>query len=312
MLMVSQGWDAVSDLLIGSFADRTTTRFGRYRPWVAWSALPLGVAFVLAFTCPEWGPVGNLVWSCVTFNLLMLCYTANNIPYAALPNVMTDVPLERLRLMSWRFMLAMAAAFWVQTSTMAMVGRFGGANRSLGFTLTIGLYACVAVPLLWIAAAASRERHVHPPHVRRGIISEASRIVRHHEWIRLAVAACLLYICLALRGSTMLYYFQYYLSREDLFGRFNGVGMASVMAGIALANRWHAHSELGSSSERRCLWRHSLWEVWCWSTATRRRCYSSCTPYFKSSLVLPCRCYGQKSLRSPAPSPAKRTVMRPR
>ena len=98
MMLVTRVLDAVADPVMGTIADRTQTRWGHFRPYLLWFALPLAAAGVITFTTPNFGPSGKLVYAYVTYCLLMLLYTAVNIPYSALLGVMTPNSIERLSL----------------------------------------------------------------------------------------------------------------------------------------------------------------------------------------------------------------------
>ena len=94
LFLISRLWDAVNDPLMGALADRTNTRWGKFRPWVLWTAVPFGVIFVLTFTTPHFDMEGKLIWAYVTYIVLMMVYTANNIPYSAMTGVLTGDSIE--------------------------------------------------------------------------------------------------------------------------------------------------------------------------------------------------------------------------
>ena len=129
IVLVSRFLDAFTDPIVGALADRTNTRWGRYRPWILWTAVPLAIALVLCYTTPPFSTTGKIVWAIATYNLLMIIYAANNIPYCALSGVMTADSLERTSLSSWRFVCAMAAAFVVNTFTVNLVAHLAAAIR---------------------------------------------------------------------------------------------------------------------------------------------------------------------------------------
>jgi Na+/melibiose symporter-like transporter len=131
LFLLSRVIDAVSDPVMGVIADRTNTRWGKFRPWVAWSAIPFGVIAVLTFTTPDLSPQGKVIYAYTTYIALMLVFTASNIPYNALSGVMTSNSLERTSLSSWRMGLAMLAAFVVQVFSMPLVDYFGRGNESV-------------------------------------------------------------------------------------------------------------------------------------------------------------------------------------
>lgn len=224
--------DAVNDLVIGSLADRTHSRWGKYRPWMLATSVPLGISFWLAFAAPELSPGGKALWSAATFGLMIVLYGANNIPYSALGGVMSDDPVERVSIASWRFIFAMLAAFVVQAYTLHLIQYFGSGDVRRGYRTTIALWSAVTAVCGLAAFFMTRERVESAAPSRVSFKVGVGALLANRSWIALAGAALLVYVCLAIRGGAMLYYFQYVLDREELFGRFNAVGMAAAMVGI--------------------------------------------------------------------------------
>lgn len=232
MFLVSRLLDAVNDPIMGAIADRTNTRWGKFRPWVLWTAVPFAICFVLAYTTPDLSLFGKIIWAYVTYNLLMVTYTANNIPYSALTGVITSNGAERTSLVSWRFILAMSAGFLVQTFTLDLVKFFGGENEALGYQLTMGLWAAIAVVFFVVTFLTTKERVQPDPQQKTSFTADIRDLLGNRPWIALSVLTVFVFIYLAMRGGMLLYYFRYIVEREDLFGRFNGVGMLATMAGI--------------------------------------------------------------------------------
>jgi GPH family glycoside/pentoside/hexuronide:cation symporter len=235
ILMVSRVLDAASDPIVGVLADRTSSRWGRYRPWVFASAVPLAAALVLCYTAPDIGPTGKIVWAAATYNLLMLLYAANNIPYCALSGVITDDSEERTSLASWRFLCAMAATLAVNVFTLDWARKLGRGELQLGFPLMMGVWGLLAVSCFAITFLFTRERIKPAPQETFSIRERLTNLFRMGPWIVLFALAVLIYIQLSFRGSAMLHYFAHYLRREDLFGKFNGVGLCVTMVGVFLA-----------------------------------------------------------------------------
>ena len=241
LLLVSRVFDALSDPVVGALADRTNSRWGRYRPWILWTAVPMAVMLVLCYTTPQLDATGKLVWAAVTYNLLMIVYAANNIPYCALSGVMTGDSHERTSLASWRFVCAMAAALVVNMFTLDLVDYFSQGDAALGYQLTMGFWGALAIVFFVITFVFTKERIRPRPRQQSALRQDLADLFRNGPWIALFALAVLIYIQLALRGGSMLYYFKYYLKLENLFdwidnfGLFNGVGLAFTMVGIALA-----------------------------------------------------------------------------
>src|SRR5215475_4948407 len=147
LLLVARLWDAFFDPMMGVIADRTETRWGKFRPWVLWTALPWGIAMVLAYTNPGFNYLGTFLWAFITNVMLMTLYSANNTPYSAMMGVMTGDLRERTSLSSFRFVSAMIAQLIVGGFTLPLVAKLGGADKSKGWQLTIGLWAVICVVL---------------------------------------------------------------------------------------------------------------------------------------------------------------------
>ena len=158
LLLVGRLWDAVFDPMMGVMADRTKTRWGKFRPWVLWTAAPWGIAMVLAYTNPGWGVTGKLLWACVTNVLLMTLYSANNTPYSAMTGVMTGDVNERTSLSSYRFVAAMIAQLIVGGFTLPLVAKFGQGDNAKGWQMTMGLWAAICVVMFSITFLTTRER----------------------------------------------------------------------------------------------------------------------------------------------------------
>ena len=149
---------AVFNPVMGVIADRTNTRWGRFRPWLLWTALPFGVIGILTFTTPDLSAGAKLMYAWGTYLLLRLIYTANNVPYASLTGVMTDDPNERNSIASYRQLFANAAGFIVQSLAIPMVVFLGRGSSARGYQLTMGIFLVTSVLMFLIAFAVSKER----------------------------------------------------------------------------------------------------------------------------------------------------------
>jgi GPH family glycoside/pentoside/hexuronide:cation symporter len=160
LLLIVRLSDGITDIIMGMVADRTTSRWGKFRPWVLFSAPVLGAFMVLTFTTPGFGPTGKLIWAYVTYIGLTLAYTANNVPYSALMGVMTPSNVERTNLSAWRFAGAFSGGFLVMVGTPLLVARLGAGNDQLGYRNTMYLFAAILVVMLIITFASTKERVV--------------------------------------------------------------------------------------------------------------------------------------------------------
>jgi Na+/melibiose symporter-like transporter len=160
LLLIVRLSDGITDILMGMIADRTTSRWGKFRPWVLFSAPALGIFMVLTFTTPDLGGTGKLIWAYATYIGLTLAYTANNVPYSALMGVMTPSTAERTDLSSWRFAGAFLGGFLVMVGTPLLVARFGGGDDAMGYQYTMYLFAAALVIMLTITFVSTKERVV--------------------------------------------------------------------------------------------------------------------------------------------------------
>jgi Na+/melibiose symporter-like transporter len=228
LLLAGRLWDAFFDPLMGLLADRTRTRWGKFRPWILWTALPWGVAMVLAYTTPGFGATGKIAWACATNVLLMTLYSANNTPYSALTGVMTGDVNERTSLSSFRFVAAMIAQLIVGGFTLPLVAKFGQGNNAKGWQMTMSLWAVVCVGLFLVTFLATRER-IHPdPKQESSARKDLGQLLKNGPWIAMFILTLSHFIVLAMRGGTMVYYFQYYVDNGRLFDFLQKLGLTPV------------------------------------------------------------------------------------
>jgi len=217
LLLIGRVWDGFFDPFMGVVADRTKTRWGKFRPWILWSAVPFAILFVLAFTTPDFDAGGKLVYAYVTYILLMTIYSVNNLPYSALSGVMTGDVNERTSLSQFRFFFAMAASFLVQGLTLPLVAKLGGGDAAKGWQLTIGVFAALCVVFFVITFLSSRERILPDPKQKSSPKQDFADLLKNGPWISMFVLTLFLFITLALWGSAMYYFFTYYADKEALF-----------------------------------------------------------------------------------------------
>lgn len=235
LFLVVRVFDAFFDPLMGLVADRTETRWGKFRPWVLWTAVPFGIMGLLTFTTPDLSPQGKLVWAYTTYIVLMMVYSANNLPYSALSGVMTGNLADRTSLSSYRFVCAMLAQLVIQGAALPMVNYFGHGDNAKGYQFTIGLFSALAVVFFLITFATTKERIVVPPSQKSSVSQDLGDLVKNGPWVSLMVLTLVLFVTLALRGGVMLYYFKYFVQREDLFSLFNVLGTGATIVGVLLS-----------------------------------------------------------------------------
>lgn len=219
--------------VMGIIADRTKTRWGRFRPWLLWTALPFGVIGILTFTTPDMSPSAKLIYAWVTYLLLRVIYTMNNVPYAALTGVMTDDPNERNSITSFRQLFANTAGFIVQSLAIPLVAILGHGNNARGFQMTMGLFSIVSAVLFVVAFATSKERIEPDPAQEPSVKRDLGDLMKNGPFIALFLATTLYFAALVIRGSLMLPYFKYCSGNEFIFSWFNGFGLTALLVGVA-------------------------------------------------------------------------------
>ncbi|WP_418287188.1 glycoside-pentoside-hexuronide (GPH):cation symporter [Klebsiella aerogenes] len=163
MFLLARALDAISDPCMGLLADRTRSRWGKFRPWILFGAIPFGLVCVLAYSSPDLSHNGKLIYAAVTYTLLTLLYTVVNIPYCALGGVITDNPTQRISLQSWRFVLATAGGMLSTVLMMPLVNFIGGEDKALGFQGGIAVLSVVAFLMLAFCFFTTKERVEAPP-----------------------------------------------------------------------------------------------------------------------------------------------------
>ena len=225
MLLVGRLWDAFFDPMMGVLADRTNTRWGKFRPWVLWTAVPWAVVMVLAYTVPGFGYAGTIAWVAITNIALMTLYSANNTPYSALSGVMTGDSNERTSLSSYRFVAAMLAQLIVGGFTLPLVAKFGHGNNAVGWRMTMTLWAVVCVVCFVITFATTRERIQPPPQQKTDAWADLTNLFGNGPWIAMFVLTLSHFVFVAMRGGTMFYYFNYYVDQAHLFDFLQRLGL---------------------------------------------------------------------------------------
>jgi len=239
LLLVGRFWDAFFDPMMGTIADRTNTRWGKFRPWVLWTALPWGVMMVLAYTSPGFAAPWKIAWACLTNVALMTLYSANNTPYSAMTAVMTGDVNERTSLSSYRFVAAMIAQLIVGGFTLPLVAKFGGGDTARGWQMTMGLWAVVCVVLFVITFASTRERIQPDPKQKTSPREDFGNLLKNAPWIAMFILTLAHFTMLAMRGGTVFYYFQYYIDHDRMYEFLQGLGLAGS-AGASGGGVWHS------------------------------------------------------------------------
>jgi len=234
LLLVCRYWDGITDYIMGLIADRTRTRWGRFRPWVLWTALPFGVMTVLTFTTPDLDYSSKLIYAYATYSGLILVYTANNIPYSALTGVISADPAERTSLSSYRFIFAFLGGIITQGFNIYLVAFFGAGNDIRGYQMTMTLFAALSVALFVITFLTTRERVQPAASENPSILEDSKDLIRNKAWLMLFGIGVLWVTFTTLKQGVTLFYFKYYLNDMSLAPPFMILGLLAAMAGAAL------------------------------------------------------------------------------
>jgi sugar (glycoside-pentoside-hexuronide) transporter len=190
---------------------------------------------VLTFTTPDLSPAAKLAYAYATYIVLMMVYSANNLPYSALSGVMTGDVAERTSLSQYRFVGAMLSQLVIQSLALPMVNALGGGDDARGYRLTMTVFGVLAAVFFVVTFATTRERILPAPDQKSSIRQDFVDLFKNGPWLAMFVLTILLFVTLALRGGVMLYYFKYFVRREDLFSIFNLFGTGATIVGVILS-----------------------------------------------------------------------------
>ncbi|MCC9063530.1 MFS transporter [Flavobacterium piscisymbiosum] len=248
--------------IIGVLADRTNTKWGKFRPWILITAIPLGVIALLAFSTPDFSYHGKVIYAVVTYTLLLLFYASNNLPYSALSGVITGDMSERNSLSSYRFVAVMFAQFFVQVFMLGIIKSAGNGDKAIGIEKVMTALAIIGTIMLLITFLTTKERIIPKPEQKSSIKEDLSDLMKNKPWVIMLTLTTLVFITLAMKGGAYVYYFENYVNKEQLaifiqpildilsniglnhfgndpvsagFGLFNAGGIIFMIVGITLS-----------------------------------------------------------------------------
>jgi Na+/melibiose symporter-like transporter len=234
--------------LVGVLADRTNSRWGKFRPWILYTAVPMGVVALLAFSTPNFEYKGKLIYAAVTYTLLLLLYASSNLPYSALSGVLTGDMGERNSLSSYRFVAVMFAQFFVQVFMLPIIIYAGHGDKAAGIESVMTWMAITGTVLLLITFLSTRERIVPSPEQKSSIKDDLSDLSKNRPWLIMLTLTILVFITLAMKGGSYVYYFYNFVDQPALakfispvIATLNGLGINffgsdPVSAGLGLFN----------------------------------------------------------------------------
>lgn len=218
---------AFDDPIMGLIADRTQTRWGKFRPYLLWGAIPYGICGYLMFAGPNLGPSGKLVYAYITYALMLTSYTVINVPYSSLLGVISPSSRTRTVASSFRFVGAFAGALLISLFVRPLVKQLGGGNEMRGFQMTMAIFAVVSVLMFWCTFATTRERVTPPPGQKTNVWEELRELFHNWPWVMLLVTSVLSTTFVALRSGSTLFYFKYVVG-DDGTPLFLGLDRSTV------------------------------------------------------------------------------------
>lgn len=266
IVMLSVGLVAafIFNPIIGILADRTNSRWGKFRPWILFTAIPLGVIAFLAFSTPHFAYKGKLIYASVTYTLLLLMYASSNLPYSALSGVLTGDMGERNSISSYRFVAVMFAQFFVQVFMLPIIEYAGGGDKAVGIESVMTWMAAIGTIMLLLTFLTTRERIIPRVEQKSSIKDDLSDLTKNRPWLIMLVLTILVFITLAMKGGSYVYYFNNYVDKVALtkfinpllsalsgsginffgsdpvsagFGLFNAGGIIFMILGISLSKK---------------------------------------------------------------------------
>lgn len=244
--------DGAMNPVMGIVADRTETRWGKFRPYLLWITLPLTVLGVLTFTTPHFSPDGKLLWAYATFVPVMILYAAFTVPYSAMLGVISTDPGERTSIVSIKFICAYAGAMIVGGSLLPMARALGGGNAERGWQLSFVIYGIAYIVIVGLTFLGTRERLRPIPAERTSVAADLRDLLRNRPWFILALMVITFILGSGIRGTITAHYFKYFVGSQsislpfsasprnfsfvELVSAFNTAGMFASIVGVTFLN----------------------------------------------------------------------------
>jgi GPH family glycoside/pentoside/hexuronide:cation symporter len=233
-MLIARFWDMGIDPMIGIISDRTQTRWGKFRPYILFGALPYAVLAILTFTTPDFGVTGKIIYACATYVLLMTAYAAVNLPYSSLAAVMTDDTYERNGLNTYRFICAFSGQLVVTGLLLTLAKFFGGGDKAQGFQYTLVLFGFLSLVFWFITFKTSKERLQPLKSLEGSIKGDLKGLFKNRPWIILAIVGIVSFVMFAMQNAAIVYYFKYYVGNEDSVQSFNVIGTVALIVALSI------------------------------------------------------------------------------
>src|SRR6202000_2152424 len=230
ILMGARLWDCVADPIVGTLADRTQTRWGKFRPWILFTALPWCIVMVLAYTIPKgWSMGAMIAYAAITNVLLMTLYSMNNMPYSARGGVMTGDVNERAKLNSFRFVAVNAAQFIVGGFTLPLVAKFAvGHDRQHGWQMAMTIWAGLCLVLFLITFATTKERIKPIAREKSSPGEDFGNLLKNNPWKVMFFMTVCHFCILSCRGGALYNYYHHYADKGALYDWVQKLGLVAA------------------------------------------------------------------------------------
>jgi GPH family glycoside/pentoside/hexuronide:cation symporter len=235
IMLIARFWDMGIDPVIGIISDRTKTRWGKFRPYILFGAIPYAVLAILTFTTPNLGETGKIIYAGATYVLLMTAYAAVNLPYSSLAAVMTSDTYERAGLNTYRFICAFTGQFVVSGLALTLAKFFGKGNKADGFQYTLIMFGFLSVVFFLITFATSKERVQPSTAIPSSLKEDLKNLFKNRPWLILASVGIISFVMFAMQNAAIAYYFKYYIGKEDSVQLFNVIGTVALIVALPLS-----------------------------------------------------------------------------
>jgi len=209
MIPLVRAFGAFDDVIMGLIADRTNTRWGKFRPYLLFGAVPYGLCGYLMFLGPDFGPTGKTAYAAITYGLMMVAYTVINVPYSAMLGVISPSPRTRTVASTCRFVGAFGAAFLISLFVRPLVELLGAGSETRGFQWTMAIFAVVSVVLILITFATTKERVKPPAQQQTNVREELGELFKNWPWVVLLLTSICSNAFSALRSGSTIFFFKY-------------------------------------------------------------------------------------------------------
>ena len=228
--------DTITDPIMGILADNTNTRWGKFRPYLLWFAIPFSVVFVLTFITPGFSDGSKLTYAYCTYSLLMVLYTVVNIPYCALGGVITSDSQERVSANSYRFFIATSAGVLISFFAPGMVNHFGNGNQQAGYPYAMAVFGFLAVLAFFGCFSLTKERVKQVAKTKGSFALDFKTLLKNDQWLVVATLFLVLLIPIVLRGASQVYYVKWFIGKPELIAAFLTTGTFCQMIGAGFAS----------------------------------------------------------------------------